>query len=205
MHSCPSKRPAKVRAAGDHPLQPRARSWELAYGGLGRSDIQNRMGSALSNRRGGFPKILQHDTVLNPPDCGGPLVDLDGKAVGINIARAGRVESYTIPGEAITPLLADLQSGKLAPKTEPVEKKVSPVIPAGLTGPEPPATVKKDVKPVETLEECKKNLAREMEKKPVVIPVDDATATPSTISIPRAATVSRRKLRNWSRSGPGKP
>ena len=49
---------------------------------------QDRMGSELSKRRGGFPFILQHDTVLKPKDCGGPLVDLDGKTIGINIARA---------------------------------------------------------------------------------------------------------------------
>ena len=40
---------------------------------------------------------IQHDSVLNPGDCGGPLVDLEGKAIGLNIARAGRVESYALP------------------------------------------------------------------------------------------------------------
>jgi serine protease Do len=77
------------------------------------------MGSFLSNRRSGFPFILQHDTVLKQTDCGGPLVDLDGKVVGINIARAGRVESYAIPAQAVRELLPDLLSGKLAPKDSP--------------------------------------------------------------------------------------
>jgi serine protease Do len=77
---------------------------------------QNSMGSRLSNLRSGFPTILQHDSVVLPEDCGGPLVDLDGHVVGINIARAGRVESYAIPTETIRPLLPDLMSGKLAPK-----------------------------------------------------------------------------------------
>lgn len=96
-------------------------------GPFNRADFQNRMGSALSNRRSGFPMILQHDQVIKPTDCGGPLVDLDGKAVGINIARAGRTESYAIPTEAVIPLLADLRSGKLAPKAA---DPISPV--AGL-------------------------------------------------------------------------
>jgi len=78
-----------------------------------RADFQNSMGSKLSDRRGGFPMILQHDQVIKPTDCGGPLVDLDGKAVGINIARAGRVESYAIPTEAVLALVSDLKSGKL--------------------------------------------------------------------------------------------
>jgi len=86
--------------------------------GFNRADFQNRMGSALSIRRGGFPTILQHDTVIKPADCGGPLVDLDGKCVGINIARAGRTESYAIPAEAVQSLLPELKSGKLAPKDE---------------------------------------------------------------------------------------
>jgi serine protease Do len=83
---------------------------------MSRADFQNNMGSRLSTKRTAFPNILQHDTVLAPADCGGPLVDLDGKAVGINIARAGRVESYAIPSDTVLALLPDLKSGKLAPK-----------------------------------------------------------------------------------------
>jgi serine protease Do len=81
-----------------------------------RGNMQDSMGSILSNRRGGFPVILQHDTVLRHTDCGGPLVDLDGKVVGINISRTGRVESYAIPAEVVQKRLDDLMSGKLAPK-----------------------------------------------------------------------------------------
>jgi len=80
-----------------------------------RGDMQNNMGSELSKRRTGFPTILQTDQVIKPNDCGGPLVDLSGQVIGINIARAGRVESYAIPSEVIQPLLRDLMSGKLAP------------------------------------------------------------------------------------------
>jgi serine protease Do len=80
-----------------------------------RRDYQNRLGSTLSDRRGGFPQVLQHDMALRPTDCGGPVVDLDGEAIGINIARAGRVESYAIPADAVRALIPDLQSGKLTP------------------------------------------------------------------------------------------
>jgi serine protease Do len=88
-----------------------------------RADFQNSMGSELSKRREGFPIILQHDSVVKPADCGGPLVDLEGRVIGINIARAGRVESWAIPSEAIRPLLADLISGKLAPKIPHSQRK----------------------------------------------------------------------------------
>ena len=81
-----------------------------------RGEMQNRMGSELSSRRSGYAVILQHDSVIKPSDCGGPLVDLRGRVIGLNISRAGRVESWAIPAEVIQPLIADLQSGRLALK-----------------------------------------------------------------------------------------
>jgi serine protease Do len=86
--------------------------------GSNRADIQNRMGSALSSRRTGYPTILQHDSVVKPADCGGPLVDLDGKVIGLNICRAGRVESWAIPTEIIKTVLPELKSGRLAPPVD---------------------------------------------------------------------------------------
>lgn len=91
---------------------------ELAQLTLGHRDqIQNTIGGPLSERRAGFPMALQHDTVLKPNQCGGPLVDLDGKAVGINIARASRVGSLAIPALALKPLVDELKSGKLVTTT----------------------------------------------------------------------------------------
>ncbi len=87
-------------------------------GAIGRPDrgtIQNAMGGELSGRRTGFPAVLQTDMVVNPKDCGGPVVDLDGNVLGINIARAGRVETWILPSENIRPLLSDLKAGKFAP------------------------------------------------------------------------------------------
>lgn len=66
-----------------------------------RSDFQNSLGGKLSERRTGFPLAIQHDSFLQPADCGGPIVDLDGKVVGLNIARAGRVESYALPASVV--------------------------------------------------------------------------------------------------------
>jgi len=82
---------------------------------MSKGDMQNEFGGMLSGRRTGFPQVIQHDTVVLPKDCGGPLVDLDGRIVGINIARAGRVETWALPAEVITPLLKDLKAGKFLP------------------------------------------------------------------------------------------
>ena len=69
---------------------------------------QNMMGGALSIRSGGFMEALQHDTVLRPEDCGGPVLNLQGKVVGLNIARAGRVESYALPVASVKRTLGSL-------------------------------------------------------------------------------------------------
>jgi len=73
-----------------------------------RAEFQNALGGPLSERRGGFSQAIQHDSVLTPRDCGGPLVDLDGRVVGINIARASRVESYALPVSVVRPALEQL-------------------------------------------------------------------------------------------------
>jgi serine protease Do len=67
-----------------------------------RSDFQNTLGNeGLSERRTGFPLAIQHDSLLKPKECGGPIVDLNGQVVGLNIARAGRVESYALPAATV--------------------------------------------------------------------------------------------------------
>ena len=88
---------------------------ELTIRPADRGLMQNTMGGKLSDRRTGFPTILQHDTVLSPNDCGGPLVDLDGRVVGVNIARAGRTETYAIPAEKLQSLVVDMEAGKYPP------------------------------------------------------------------------------------------
>jgi serine protease Do len=74
-----------------------------------RGEMQNRMGSELSSRRTGFSTILQHDAVIRPSDCGGPLVDIDGRVLGLNICRAGRTETWALPTEAINAALPELR------------------------------------------------------------------------------------------------
>lgn len=67
----------------------------------GPQSSQEPLWGPLSSVRAGFGLVLEHDTVLRPEQCGGPLVDLDGKVVGINIARAGRVETLALPAAVV--------------------------------------------------------------------------------------------------------
>ncbi|MBL8900412.1 MAG: PDZ domain-containing protein [Planctomycetes bacterium] len=50
-----------------------------------------------SVRRAGFSRALQHDTVIAPWQCGGPVLDSSGRCIAINIARAGRTSTLAIP------------------------------------------------------------------------------------------------------------
>ena len=75
------------------------------------SDFQSFLGGNLSFRRTGFPQVIQHDTFLLPEHCGGPLVNLEGRVVGINIARAERIASYALPAAAILPWIERLKQG----------------------------------------------------------------------------------------------
>lgn len=54
----------------------------------------------------GFPGVIQTDMRVGRAQCGGPVVDLDGKLVGIAIARADRTRSFVIPVKHIIDLLA---------------------------------------------------------------------------------------------------
>ena len=77
----------------------------------GRPVVQNNLGGPLSERRTGFPSVLQHDSVVQPNQCGGPVLDINGNAVGINIARAGRIKTYALPAKIIKQVV-----DQLAPK-----------------------------------------------------------------------------------------
>jgi serine protease Do len=78
---------------------------------------QEQLWGQLSDVRIGFTAVIQHDSILKPNQCGGPLVNLDGEVVGINISRVGRIETLALTGKAVRKMLADLKSGKLAPKS----------------------------------------------------------------------------------------
>ncbi len=82
---------------------------------LSRIAQQNRMGGDISSRAGGFPAVIQHDSVLEPDECGGPAVNMEGQIIGINIARSGRTESLLLPTSVVQDVLQSHRDGKLPP------------------------------------------------------------------------------------------
>jgi len=72
------------------------------------SESDARVNGPRNVRLSGFDQVMQHDTVLDPDECGGPLMDTQGNVVGINIARAGRVVSYALPASLILPEMVSM-------------------------------------------------------------------------------------------------
>lgn len=67
------------------------------------SENDSKVNGPRNTRLSGFDRAIQHDTVLDPDECGGPVLDSDGEAIGLNIARAGRVMSYALPSTLVIP------------------------------------------------------------------------------------------------------
>lgn len=59
------------------------------------------MSGDFSARRSGFERVLQHDVLANSDTMGGPVLNFEGKVIGMNIARANRAETFAIPVEEL--------------------------------------------------------------------------------------------------------
>ena len=66
------------------------------------------MSGEYSERRSGFPRVMQHDIIGNRHFMGGPVFNLDGQCVGMNIARFSRCETYAIPAKELLVLVERL-------------------------------------------------------------------------------------------------
>lgn len=64
-----------------------------------------RMGGEPNRVRSGFSRVVQSDMKIEHQYMGGPVVDLQGRVVGITMARAGRTRTYIMTSEAVMDLL----------------------------------------------------------------------------------------------------
>lgn len=63
------------------------------------------MGGTISKVRDSFSSAIQTDMHPKPNQIGGPVVNLQGKVVGITMARADRTRSFVMPSAAVEELL----------------------------------------------------------------------------------------------------
>jgi len=61
----------------------------------------NRSTGGVSARKTNLPDVLTHDGFVAPRHCGGPVLDLQGRVVALNIARADRTATYAIPASVV--------------------------------------------------------------------------------------------------------
>lgn len=77
-----------------------------------RHNKMNKFGTEVSKRSSGYLNAIQTDLPIQPQECGGPVVDLDGNVIGINISRAGRIKTYALPTYEVRKLIEpDLPRG----------------------------------------------------------------------------------------------
>lgn len=63
------------------------------------------MGGRINRVAENFPEVLQTDIQVKFNQCGAPVVDLEGKFVGIVISRSSRIKSYVLEADTIKNIL----------------------------------------------------------------------------------------------------
>ena len=64
--------------------------------------------TSLSMRRTDFPVAVRHDANVAPSQCGSPLLDSSGRAIGLNIARINRTATLALPAAEVLNTLEQL-------------------------------------------------------------------------------------------------
>jgi serine protease Do len=89
-----------------------------------RLEQMERMGGKISRVRDSFTQVLQSDMRPSPDQIGGPVVDLEGRVIGITVARADRTRSFIMPSAAVMKMLANTPKDPSIAKVREQEKQV---------------------------------------------------------------------------------
>ena len=54
-----------------------------------------------SKRRTGFTSAFTHDATIQQKECGGPVFDMQGNFVALNIAKHSRAQTYAVPADVV--------------------------------------------------------------------------------------------------------
>ena len=89
-----------------------------------RLEQMERMGGKISRIRDSFTQVLQSDMRPSPDQIGGPVVDLEGRVIGITVARADRTRSFIMPSAAVEEMLGAAPKDPTIAKVREPEKPV---------------------------------------------------------------------------------
>jgi serine protease Do len=76
------------------------------------AQVYSSRGGELSERRTDFPLAIAHDAVIWAPQIGGPVLNTEGQAIGINIARYGRTTTYALPADHAKQAIEAMMRGR---------------------------------------------------------------------------------------------
>jgi serine protease Do len=78
----------------------------------GRGGLPEMLSGPVTHKAGPFERVIHHDAVLSPNAMGGPVLDSDGRLIGMNIARADRTSTYAIAAKDVAEIYAHLKAAK---------------------------------------------------------------------------------------------
>lgn len=99
-------------------VQPTLKGREIRENEPARLQRMDTMSGTQSRVRSQFSRVLQSDMELEAADAGLPVVDLEGRVLGMVIAREGRISTLILPGTLVSEVLQS------AP--EPLEVTIAP-------------------------------------------------------------------------------
>jgi S1-C subfamily serine protease len=78
--------------------------------------VPNQLVRPYSYRYSGFPAAIASDLAARPEHCGAPVVDADGRVVGLLIARAPFIESLIVPSAEVRAAVEAMRKSAAAEK-----------------------------------------------------------------------------------------
>ncbi len=93
---------AGVVSAKDRPVEPSASQGNILMG---------LFSDGNEGHKRAYPKVIHHDAPLMPEHFGAPLLDRQGRLIGINVANPYRGSSHAVGIGQIRTVLADLKAG----------------------------------------------------------------------------------------------
>ncbi len=79
-------------------------------GGRDRPAKRGNTTTPISKVSTGFGSVIAHDGNLWPEQCGGPILDLDGNVIGINIARFDRTSTHALSADRVRGSIARMRA-----------------------------------------------------------------------------------------------
>ena len=65
-----------------------------------------------------FPIALEYSPPAGTAECGGPIVDLSGRVVGVTVGQTNSANGWAIPADSVRRIVNNAKGGKIAPWTK---------------------------------------------------------------------------------------